>query len=300
MLAGAPAQQQQQQPAQAPPAPGQLVDVGEGRLLHLYCTGAGSGPVVLYLNGLPRFSFHYSMLQSGTAKLTKSCVYDRAGDTWSDAAPAGYTVDTMLADLDKIASITSPSRPLVLVGHSFGGVLARAYTKAHPSRVAAMVLIDSSHHNWTSFMVEGQRTRLSEMTPDQLNGLINSTRTNYRPPGGMAMVVPPFDKLSPAQQEVHLWGMRRLYSSSKADDVVLALNTQWKLYSGLRETTFGDLPLVVISRPEPAPWVASQKDIAALSTRGKLVVAPGSGHDIELDAPQVVVEAIGALLGQLK
>jgi pimeloyl-ACP methyl ester carboxylesterase len=57
---------------------------------------------------------------------------------------------------------------------------------------------------------------------------------------------------------------------------------------------------VVISRPQPDAWVASQKEIAALSTRGKLVMAPGSGHDIELDAPQVVIQAIGELLGQLK
>ncbi|MCX6598300.1 MAG: alpha/beta hydrolase [Acidobacteria bacterium] len=297
-LAGAMAAGAQAQPQ--PAAAGQLVDVGGGRRLHLHCTGAGSGPVVLYLNGLPRFSLHYSALQTGTAKWAKSCVYDRAGDAWSDAMPAGYTVDTMLADLDKIASIVSPSRPLVLAGHSFGGVLARAYTKAHPERVAALVLIDSSHHNWTAFMMEGKRTLLSEMTPDQLNDLITRTRTSYRPPGGLPMVTAPFDKLSPALQEAHLWGMRRVYSTSKADDVVLAMNTQWKLYSGLREVKFGDLPLVVISRPQPDAWVASQKDIAALSTRGKLVMAPGSGHDIELDAPQLVVDAIGELLGQLK
>jgi pimeloyl-ACP methyl ester carboxylesterase len=206
----------------------------------------------------------------------------------------------MLTDLDKIASIASPSRPLVLAGHSFGGVLARAYAKAHPDRAAALVLVDSSHHNWTAFMIEGKRTSLSEMTPDQLNDLITRTRTSYRPPGGSPMVVPPFDKLSPALQEAHLWGMKRIYSSAKADDVVLAMNTQWRLYSGLREVKFGDLPLVVISRPQPDAWVASQKEIAALSTRGKLVMAPGSGHDIELDAPQLVIQAIGELLGQLK
>ena len=287
--------------AQAPPAPpGQLVDVGGGRRLHLHCTGSGTAPSVLYLNGLPRFSLHYAALQAGTAKRAKSCTYDRAGDVWSDAAPTGYTVDTMLADLDKIAAIVSPKRPLVLAGHSFGGVLARAYARAHPQRVAALVLIDSSHHHWTSFMVGGKSTRLSEMTPDQLQELIATSRANYRPPGSIRMVAPPFDKLSPELQQAHLWGMQRLVSAAKADDVVLALNTQWKLYSGLRDATFGDLPLLVISRPQPEAWLASQRAIAALSSRGKLVVAPGSGHDIELDAPQLVVDAITELLGQLK
>ncbi|GAB7051207.1 alpha/beta fold hydrolase [Catenuloplanes indicus] len=59
---------------------------------------------------------------------------------------------------------------------------------------------------------------------------------------------------------------------------------------------FTDLPLVVLRRGEKATdaWIAAQERLAALSTRGTLRVAEGSGHEIPSEAPAAVVDAISA------
>ncbi|MDR7319953.1 MULTISPECIES: alpha/beta fold hydrolase [Catenuloplanes] len=63
-----------------------------------------------------------------------------------------------------------------------------------------------------------------------------------------------------------------------------------------RPGAFTALPLVVLHRGEKATdaWIAAQQRLAALSTRGTLRVAEGSGHEIPSDAPGAVVDAIGA------
>lgn len=70
-------------------------------------------------------------------------------------------------------------------------------------------------------------------------------------------------------------------------------------------STLGALPLVVVSRGHPEAgmdpatsaqteplWAALQEELAALSTRGRRVVARGSGHSVQLDEPGVVIDAI--------
>jgi pimeloyl-ACP methyl ester carboxylesterase len=67
----------------------------------------------------------------------------------------------------------------------------------------------------------------------------------------------------------------------------------------------GDLPLVVITHGQPFPgplavverhWAEGQKRLAALSTQGELVVAHESNHMIQLDEPDVVIDAIRRVL----
>jgi pimeloyl-ACP methyl ester carboxylesterase len=67
----------------------------------------------------------------------------------------------------------------------------------------------------------------------------------------------------------------------------------------------GDLPLVVITHGQAFPgpmatlekyWGAGQERLAALSTRGELVVARNSNHMIQQDEPDIVIEAIERVL----
>ncbi len=60
-----------------------------------------------------------------------------------------------------------------------------------------------------------------------------------------------------------------------------------------RPGALGDLPLVVLERHDaPADWRSAQRRLAALSTAGRLVTVPESGHEIPTDAPDQVISAI--------
>jgi pimeloyl-ACP methyl ester carboxylesterase len=63
---------------------------------------------------------------------------------------------------------------------------------------------------------------------------------------------------------------------------------------------FPDVPLTVIAATDHGPYFRKweptlmrlQRQLAALSPQGSLIVAQGSGHDVQLDRPQIVVEAV--------
>jgi pimeloyl-ACP methyl ester carboxylesterase len=62
---------------------------------------------------------------------------------------------------------------------------------------------------------------------------------------------------------------------------------------------FGDLPLVTISSTNPGDYRLRQQDkLAALSTRGRHIMASNSGHWIPLDQPEAVIEAVKEVLGR--
>jgi pimeloyl-ACP methyl ester carboxylesterase len=58
----------------------------------------------------------------------------------------------------------------------------------------------------------------------------------------------------------------------------------------------GDLPLLALERDVAGPdWVAAQRRLAALSTAGRVVRVPESGHELPTDDPDAVVAAIRAV-----
>jgi proline iminopeptidase len=70
--------------------------------------------------------------------------YDQRGAGQSRRHPKEELNTTlMLKDLEEIADHYSPTRPIALLGHSWGGTHAIQYLNAHPDRVKAAVLIES-------------------------------------------------------------------------------------------------------------------------------------------------------------
>ncbi|MBK8023061.1 MAG: alpha/beta fold hydrolase [Chloroflexi bacterium] len=127
------------------PAPGRFVDVG-GYRLHVQVMGEGQpGPTVILDAGMVSFSSNWAWVQSAVATAAPTLAIDRAGFGWSDRGPkprsAGQSARELHAALEKL----NLPRPYVLVGHSYGGMTARAYASLYRDEVAGMVLVDASH-----------------------------------------------------------------------------------------------------------------------------------------------------------
>ena len=122
------------------PPPGEFIDVG-GHRLHAHCVGRGS-PVVLLESGVAASSLSWSLVQSEIAKFTRVCAYDRAGLAWSDVASCPRTFGQIVDELEKVLARVAPDDKLVLVGHSFGSFVTRAYAARHPAKVIGLVLVD--------------------------------------------------------------------------------------------------------------------------------------------------------------
>ena len=122
------------------PPPGRMVDVG-GRSLHLVCQGEGI-PVVLLEAGAQDWSTGWQRPQTAIAEFTRVCAYDRAGVGWSDPSDDPKDGLHMVADLRRLLGAAEIERPVVIVGHSLGGMLARIYYDEHPGEVAGIVLAE--------------------------------------------------------------------------------------------------------------------------------------------------------------
>ncbi len=76
--------------------------------------------------------------------LARVCVYDRAGLGGSDPAPTPRTAQDAVDDLKALVVAARISEPIVLVGHSFGGMVVRLYAMEHPASVAGLVIVDGT------------------------------------------------------------------------------------------------------------------------------------------------------------
>lgn len=120
--------------------------VARGVRHHVQRLGAASAsPPVVFLHGLvmDNLSSFYFTLANPMAELAEVVLYDLRGHGMSERPASGYAVDDFVADLAELLDALGVRGPAILVGNSFGGLLALAYASAHPARVAGLALIDA-------------------------------------------------------------------------------------------------------------------------------------------------------------
>ncbi|MGE5185671.1 MAG: alpha/beta fold hydrolase [Acidobacteriota bacterium] len=105
----------------------------------------GRGAPVVFVHGLvmDNLSSFYFTLANPVAQHAEAILYDLRGHGLSERPPRGYSVATLVADLDALLASLDVHAPVALVGNSFGGLLALAFAAAHPARVARLALIDA-------------------------------------------------------------------------------------------------------------------------------------------------------------
>ena len=123
------------------PPPGQMVDVG-GYKLHLYCLGEGSPTVILDAVG-GGSSTQWALIQPEIAATVCVCAYDRAGFGWSEPGLEPRDAHQQARELHTLLANSGIAGPYVLVGHSYGGRVARVYAAQYPDEVEGMVLVDT-------------------------------------------------------------------------------------------------------------------------------------------------------------
>ena len=303
--------------AQYPP-PGQMVDVG-GYKLHILCQGQGT-PTVVMEAGLGDFSPVWTLVQPPVAEFARVCVYDRAGMGWSQRSPRPRTAAAVVEELHTLLGNARIAGPYILVGHSLGGMFVRLYAYTYPADVAGMVLVDSSHEDQSKLSPK-EYTDAVAATYESAEGQILLVRfltasgilaqaTEYYPvssklPQSVADVYRALGSLDSSSLETMLAEHQRLDESS--DQVRSA-----------RAKTIGSIPLIVLSRGQTDPlpsgvilsdavlqqqervWNELQGQLAALSPNGHRLIAGKSGHYVQLDQPDLVIDAIRQVLAALQ
>jgi len=112
------------------------------------CEGKGEPPIVLVagmgLSAHDSFRHTYHSYD-GPGRI---CMYDRAGMGMSSfEEPATRTIEQLVSELHTLHQRRNWGR-VVLVGHSFGGFIARIYVAKYPREVAGILFLDAPHEDW--------------------------------------------------------------------------------------------------------------------------------------------------------
>jgi proline iminopeptidase len=108
--------------------------------------GPPDAQTVIVLHGGAGGDFRSLLGLSALSDAHNVVFYDQRGAGLSERVTADrLTLDGYLEELDAVIALTSPDRPVVLIGHSWGAMLASAYMGAHPDRVDRAVLIEPGY-----------------------------------------------------------------------------------------------------------------------------------------------------------
>jgi pimeloyl-ACP methyl ester carboxylesterase len=127
---------------QQPNNPGKLFTSSDGKVRHLVTRGTGELTIVIdaSLGGVEGY-----FLIDELAKITRVCIYDRAGYGWSQSVPAPRTSQQIVNELHELLDIAQIPPPYLLVGDSFGSYNLRLYAHQYPAEVRGLVLTDGLH-----------------------------------------------------------------------------------------------------------------------------------------------------------
>ena len=270
-------------------------DIGAGRKLFLECRGAAPAgyPTVVLISGYygssdswtEREPLELSPLAVGPAVLpglareNRVCAYDRPGTlrAMADApltdrsTPVAQprTVRDLVSELHGLLSAAQVPTPYVLVGHSLGGLIALLYARTYSSDVRGIVFVDA----------------LSPTMPIQLGALW---------PLYLGVLNPPLqDQPVPSLRQPE---SERVDIDASIDQVRQALPLPPLPLAVLTKTEPfqiqpGSLPAGITGAAIDTAFGNAQRYFVELVPTTPQVFATGSGHNIQLSQPDLVINA---------
>ena len=303
------------------PPRGRLVDVN-GRRYHVHESGSGE-PAVILEAGIAASSISWSLIQPQVAEFTKVVSYDRAGLGWSDPPPRRRTASAMLEELRAVLKAAGVKPPYILVGHSFGGLIALLYAQRYGSELAGVVLVDPVWRGEWSPLRPEQRRRLRGAAGlarwGALLARFGFVRLNLSLLAGGGRRIPHLAARVTAGPGASV--VDRIVGQVRKlpPEVWPMISAHWcnpKSFESMAEhldgladsiaeyqpnQTLGDLPLVVISGGHLGEDAQEEhRRDAALSMLGRQVIAENSGHWVQLDEPELVVREIRRVVTSIR
>ena len=292
------------------PPPGKLYAVN-GQAMHLYCTGSGAPTLVLESGRGEDFTV-WAKIQPVLSRSTRTCSYDRAGFGWSAPQAGVRDADSIARQLHALLLEADITTPVVLMGHSAGGVYIRAYASQFPAAVAGLVFVDAStpeqarvlpaasaaldQHSAFEYIIVKSMFALGVM---RLSGRCTAIDPGFEAYAGWIRAntcVP--SQIGAYRREVAGWP------------------------ASLTETAhsgpYGDLPVLVFSR-DPAQakppgfplsdalfqqtnqlWDGLQENLKQLSRRSRRIIARNSGHYIQSERPDLLNREVAVFIEQIR
>jgi pimeloyl-ACP methyl ester carboxylesterase len=212
--------------------------------------------------------------------------FDHRGHGASDGPedPDGYTFERYAADTVAVATAAGLDR-FRLLGHSMGGMVAQRVVRSDPSRIEALVLMDTSPGTPPALdpeLLDSAAQIALEDGKDVLKALLDAASTLDSPAHQRLLAERPgfreFEERKWDDLSVAMWAgtIRRIARQESQLDALRALTC----------------PTLVLVGEQDDAFLEPSRAMAATVPGAELVVVPDAGHSPQFENPRVWIGAL--------
>ncbi|PYH94655.1 catalytic protein [Aspergillus ellipticus CBS 707.79] len=282
---------------------------------------APGAPLVVVLTGITSSALEWSAAARHLEAEASILLYERTGYGKSEACPTA-TPDslTIVDELSRLLVAAALPPPYLVVGHSWGGILAREFLAARADDICGMVLVDAVQERmmfetWPDPDIGGATAALDYM---DVVGLKRGYKLSEEEWGELMAEEASLHHEQQAEREMPYLQISRAVLAEKRQLVpgrdllrgrplsVLrgcSKRDQERMYARSMELGFGTEEQRTRFGEYLARWDECEEDfqreLLNLSSNARFSIAGGSGHNIQVTEPERVAEEIRWVLGRV-
>ncbi len=253
----------------------QLVNIGSHRL-EVVRAGTGS-PTLVFEAGLGDTWEDWKPVWQQASQLSSVILYSRSGLGRSEPGPGDHSARTEMTELHQLIDSLHVQRPVILVARSYGGLLSRLYVSMYPHDVAGLVLVDGTHEQQVK-----RWGQIDPKYPEQFRVYFDSVMKTMKPGA----------ERDETRETVRIQAAGTVEGLTPLPDIPIAVLTSMKPSSHptyVNQTVRGhDL------------WRAMHEEWAERSRYAEHIATVRSGHAIQEDQPELVIDAIRFVLDRVR
>ncbi|MEG0471065.1 MAG: alpha/beta hydrolase [Solibacillus sp.] len=275
-----------------------------------------NGPPVMILTGMGcSFDDWYEVTET-LCKSNRVIMFHRPGLGESEIHNEMRNTQAVVNEINELIKLLKLSEPIILVGHSYGGLCVQHFVKAHSKKIAGIVLVDSTsvdlnvldeldlpvlNEGATDEFWKGKCLAYSRMKMEELSEVIKPTLTEEqkRFPIEIQRRLLNFQINSPLYKAMHSeisnWGrdgeiIKNLIEQPDSPLIVISRDQEHCIRLGVME----GLPESELRLFEEK-WQELVRDQVNLTSNGKFMIAQEASHSIHMDRPDIIVQSINEI-----
>ncbi|WP_439883448.1 alpha/beta fold hydrolase [Pontibacter sp. MBLB2868] len=249
----------------------QMISVGD-HSLEMIQAGAGDYTII-FESGFGSDYKVWGNVASEVMSTNQVLLYSRAGTGKSEPNPRPQTLAAAVQDLSTLIEQANLKPPFILVGHSYGAFIIRAYAAAHPEQVKGLVFVDPAHEKMLQELKKVNPMKAAKDVELQ-NGFVP-------------------DRFKQENELInHIFEAGTLPAVGKLPQVPAVVLTSVQQRAN---------PELFLHEPEGvAVWRNLHAAFFSQFTSGAHVVTAASGHNIHREEPELVIQAINQVVQAAK
>lgn len=234
--------------------------------------------------------------------------YHRPGYGKSDLGNNSRTIRQVTKELHMLLQKLAIHEPIILIGHSYGGLCAQHFTMLHEDKLQALILVDSTSMNLhrldelhlpisdqtdSDDMWLQKYNTYSKMDVDMLSNelkpmLVGQSRQQIEFSTSPSLYKATASELS--EWKNCALSLKELYKTLEIPLIVIGRDPQHSIAQLIK----GGMPIEEATQLE-AMWQELIHEQLKLSMNSQYILVEHAGHGIENDRPDIIIEAVHSL-----